>query len=668
MARIETTTHSTAPVRTGLISERLLLLLTILAVVWSYMPVCHGGFVTLDDDVAIATNANLSKGLTCDGIRWAFTTTYYDYWHPLTWLSHMLDVNIYGMNPHGHHMTNVLLHCLNVVVVFVFLQRIGTEPLMRMTATALFALHPVHVESVAWVVERKDLLAALFWYTSLVAYVWYVRRSSLPAYSMALCAMALSLMSKPMAVTLPAILLAVDVWPLGRLAPGRPANTKSTVVRRMVLEKVPFVALAVASGLATLLVTSGSGGLLDRDEYGITPRIANALLSYMAYLRTLVWPARLAVYYPLRAPASWQVVLAATVVLISVSAALLAYRTRSSWHAFGWLWYLATLVPVIGLVQTGSQAMADRFLYIPALGVYLTLGTAAQWLANLHRRWSIAVRVSAVIILCALLARTRQQAALWQDSETLFRHTLAVTRGNWFIEHNLAVYLLNNGRPGEALDLLLRSTLTNPAHGSAWMHLGTALSRLGRHSDALGALAKAESLGVSGPELHLLQGLAHQHLGNDSDAEALYRASLLRNPHFWPALNNLGLLLSRTGRGAEAGGMLRLAARVAPDRPEAHYNLGLHYRRAGHIGCACSEFSAVLAHSPGHEAARAERALALAQLGLWHRACGDAAAVAEMNAKGALSDSLRELLNGPCTDVETRHAPAVADSACRCDE
>ena len=422
------------PNRRPLLFAAALALLTLAA----FEPSLANRFVNLDDTLYVTANPMVRKGLTWEGFVWAWTANVANNWHPLTLLSQMVDCQLFGVNPAGHHLMSLLLHLANVLLLFEVLRRMtstaGRSTAGRSAAVAgLFAVHPLHVESVAWVAERKDVLSALFWILAMGAYHRYALRPSIGRYLVVALAMALGLMAKPMVVTLPFVLLLLDVWPLGRLRLDEPDWGRRLM--RLTAEKLPLLGLSAAASLVTLQYQTTS--LVSLESLPWRVRLANSAVSYAVYIGKTLLPRHLAVFYPipLEIPA-WKAVGAA--VLIAALTALAAWKVRQApWLLVGWLWFLGTLVPVIGLVQVGRQAMADRYTYLPSIGLFLAICWGLPALAA-SRRWRAALAVSAVLALLALTAATRAQVHHWADSVTLYRHALAVTRGNYVANIGLA--------------------------------------------------------------------------------------------------------------------------------------------------------------------------------------------------------------------------------------
>ena len=555
-----------------------------------YWPATRGGFVNYDDDLYVTANAHVQHGLTWDGIKWACLNPVCWNWHPLTVLSHMADCQLFGLKPWGHHLTNALLHALDTGLVFVLLQLLTGATWRSLLVAALFALHPLHVESVAWVSERKDVLSGFFGLLALIAYVRYaqggapksearnpkpegnpkpeIRRpkpedrsrwSVVPSsifYLLSLFFFALGLMSKPMLVTWPFVMLLLDFWPLGRMekrmqnaewrmqngeargtchAPrttpqSQIANRKSQILLPLLVEKLPFFFLAAAASVVTFAVQQRGGAVMAAEGLPLGARCVNALMSYGRYLGKLFWPTDLAVFYP--RPGQWPLgrVQLAGGLILGISVLVWVRRRRQPYLLMGWLWFLGTLVPVIGLVQVGSQAMADRYTYLPSLGVLILIVWGAY---ELTRSWRYQVPASAVagggaLVLCVAL--TWQQIGYWKDGETLFRHALAVTENNPVAHNNLGYALCEKGQIEEAIGQYLEALRLRPDDPGAHCNLGAALDKKGQTDAAIREFQEALRL----------------------------------KPDYAEAYNNLGAALGKKGQTTEAIRQLQEAVRLKP--------------------------------------------------------------------------------------------------------
>ncbi len=472
------------------VPARLLACLLLAALVLAvYLPVVRHRFINYDDDVYVYNNDRVRRGLTLDGAVWAFTSLRYAVnWHPLTWLSHMLDVELFGLEPGGHHLVNLAFHAASAILLLAFLGRAGLTPWADFMVAALFALHPLHVESVAWVAERKDVLSTFFWMATLLAYLGYVRRPGTGRYIRTALLLALGLMAKPMGVTLPAVMLLLDYWPLGRMAP--PGSARRIALRTLgsrTLEKTPLLLLAAASGAVTLAAQKTA--VAELTLVPLSARLAHVPGRYLWYVGKMLCPSGLAVFYPIETgvPAAlatlsaWLVLGALTLLALS--------RARRGYPAVGWLWFLLTLAPVIGFVQVGAQSTGDRYAGIPLVGLFIAgvlgireLASGRAW-AGRSAAWGGAVAVAA----CALLSAV--QVRYWKDSVTLFQRAVEVTENNWLAMNNLGAAYNEIERPAEALPLLLRSAALRPDY-PVYGNLGLAYLKLGRYAAAAEAFRR----------------------------------------------------------------------------------------------------------------------------------------------------------------------------------
>jgi len=575
-----------------------------------YFSVTQFDFVNYDDPKYVTENPQVRSGLTWAGVAWAFTTLHASNWHPLTWLSHMLDVQVSSLNPSGHHLTNLVLHIANSCLLFLLLRRMTRADWSSAFVAALFAWHPLHVESVAWISERKDVLSGLFFMLTLWAYSKYTepaadRSSALASrppprgsrwYLLSLFFFACGLMSKPMLVTLPFVLLLLDWWPLSRLQPA-------TFWRRL-REKLPFMTLALASCAVTFWAQRSGGAVAPLDAIPLAYRILNAMAAYQGYLEKMLWPAKLAVLYlhP-HEPPLWQGLVAA-IVLVALSLGALRLRRSQPYLLFGWLWYLGMLVPVIGIVQVGEQSMADRYTYLPLIGPFIALAWSAE---KLTRRWHHRERLlgfGALGALALLLALTTHQLKPWNDGETLFAHCVQVTTGNYIAHNNLGNALLKKGKFKAAQDHFREALHLNPYYTDGMRNLGVVLTQQGQTDEALELLREGTRRSSDAPEVYSKLALALSLGGNPKGAIAYYRESLRLRPDQVEPCNNLAWILAthpdpELRDGAEA---VRLAERAC----------GLtRYQTTVPLGT----LAAAYAESGRFEAAAAaaEKAIALAQ-------------------------------------------------------
>ncbi len=597
-----------------------------------YLPVIELSFVTFDDTHYVTNNPKVQAGLSWDSIRWAFTRAHAANWHPLTWLSHMLDCELYGLKPAGHHLTNLLLHTANTLLLFGLLKRLTGAFWRSALVAALFALHPLHVESVAWVAERKDVLSTLFFMLTLWAYVLYAggrsvntesgikssasrirhpesslaRPASHPRspifYLLSLLFFALGLMSKPMLVTLPCVLLLLDYWPLRRVQlKTQDAGLKTAFP--LLLEKIPYFALSAASCVITLIAQRQGGAvaaLEGTSGVSLESRIINMPISYVWYLAKLVWPSDLAVIYPYVREWPLPQVLLATALLVVMTGLVLWHGPRLAYLATGWFWFLGTLVPVIGLVKVGTQSIADRYTYIPAIGLFIAF---AWGLADLTASWpkrAVPLAVGATTVLAACALTVGVQLRYWVGSETLFRHALAATRNNYMAANNLGYYFAEHGEFELAKAYYRRSMDFAPTYAGARNNLGTALVQEKKYAEAVAVFEDALRLNPRSADIESNLGAALNYLDKADEAIAHLRSAIQLDPEHAMAHYHMGNALLQKEQFAEAADEFRLAAQLNPRSAGAYNNLGLVLVRQGKLDEAVEAFAVALRLEPNN--------------------------------------------------------------------
>jgi protein O-mannosyl-transferase len=599
-----------------------------------YWPVTHNGFTNFDDDGYITGNPHVNSGLSWSNIRWAFEHIHAGYWIPLTWISHMLDCQFFGLNAGGHHLMSVLFHIANTLLLFWWLTELTGATWRSAFVAALFAWHPLHVESVAWACERKDVLSAFFWMLALIAYTRYAEKSTVHSpqsrvyYGLSLFLFACGLMSKPMVVTLPFVLLLLDFWPFGRFAvPGSASSIQNGA--RLVLEKIPFFILA-AAGSAIVFFSQKVGGAVSADTF--SSRLANVLWAYVRYLSKNFWPVDLAVVYPFQN--QWVVALAvvAALLLAVCSGAFILMARRRPYLFTGWFWFLGTLVPAIGIVQVGSQSMADRFTYVPGIGLFILVAWSVNDLlaSTSHKRKIAALLGAAALAGC--LALTSIQITYWRSSITLFRHALAVTRDNYVAGACLGQALNEAGQTDEALVVCREAVRLNPDYPPGQFFLGTVLWKIGEPAEAFGHLLAAAESAPRNPIIQnhfgkflldrnlpdqaarrLAQAVALEPdnadyrydygtvlLGNSNPDEAIaqFSEALRLKPDSAGAHKNLAVAFTRRGKMAEAIAHFSKVAEAQPASPEAHFNLGLALLNTHQPAAAAIQFAEELRLKP----------------------------------------------------------------------
>jgi tetratricopeptide (TPR) repeat protein len=576
----------------------------------------HNNFVNYDDNLYVTENPHVKAGITHESVVWAFTTSHASNWHPLTWLSHMLDCELFGLNPHWHHLTNLFFHIANTLLLFWVLKKMTGRIWPSVFVAAAFALHPLHVESVAWVAERKDVLSTLFGLLTIAAYIRYAQTPNIGRYLLILLLFALGLMAKPMLVTLPFVLLLLDYWPLNRLQlrnqaqgstmpqpPNNPAIQKMAPLR-LFAEKIPLLALAAASSTITYSMQQRTGTTEMLGSLSLNTRLSNALVSYISYIAKLIYPNRLAVLYP--HPGSslplWQPILAAAVLVAITVGVIYLARRGQRYLITGWLWYLGTLVPVIGLVQVGNQAMADRYTYLPSIGFFIMVAWGAAALVDKTYLRNIAAAISAGLVLAAMMICTRMQVTYWQNSCTLFKHTLSVTEKNFVIHNSYGNALVNNGRLNEAIGHYRLALKGKCEYAEAYNNLGAALSKQGKLDEGIECFYQALNLKPDYAEPHYNLAVTFKSQGNLDEAINHYRQAIHIKPDHIEAYTDLSIALVKQGKFEEALTNFYQALRLAPDRAVTHYNLGLALLMIGRFDMALQHLQEAASLKPDYAA------------------------------------------------------------------
>ena len=590
-----------------------------------YWPITRHGFTNFDDDGYITGNSHVKSGLTWSGLVWAFKNTETTNWHPLTWISHMADCQLYGLNPGGHHLTNLLFHIANTLLLFLLLNELTGALWRSAFVAALFAWHPLHVESVAWAAERKDVLSAFFWMLTLLAYTRYVGESKVQSpkskvfYGLSLLAFACGLMSKPMVVTLPFVLLLIDFWPLNRFHWTRktsPPNSEAASAIKpnagLILEKLPFFALAAAGSVATYLVQK-TGGAVSNDTLPF--RMANASWSYLRYILKTFWPEYLAVIYPFPSHSLAGLAIVAAALLVIGSGLFVFLAGRHPCLPVGWFWFLGTLVPVIGLVQIGSQSMADRYLYIPSIGLFILV----VWgLNDLFGAWPQKQKIVALAGTAALggcLACTWVQIKYWQDSISLFRHAVEVTTDNYVAGACLAQALDAIGQEDEALALCTNAVRIEPNYPPGQFFLGMILLKQGKSGEALSHLSTAARLAPFDTTMHYNFGKVLLDFDRPKEAAACFIIVLNNNPNFPEAHSGLGKAYWKLGQLNQATNQLSLAVSLEPGNPQFHYDFGTVLLANSNTDEAIAQFSEALRLKPDFADAHGNLAVAFIRQG-----------------------------------------------------
>jgi len=608
--------------------EILVCLFLVIVTAAVYWQIWNYSFVNFDDGLYVTDNYQVRAGLSLASVKWALTETEAANWHPLTRLSHMLDVQLFGMNAGAHHMTSLYFHLANTLLLFLVFKRMTGRLWQSAFVGVMFALHPLHVESVAWVSERKDVLSTFFWLLTMGSYVRYVERPGKIKFFIPLSFFALGLMAKPMLVTLPFVLLLMDYWPLGRLGGAmRPLGVRDVLNRsdsphpasliahpltggqsaqilRLVGEKIPFFALSAASCWMTIFAQQGKGAVGSFERFPIVVRVTNALVSYVKYIGKTIWPDNLAAYYPHPGIGSWWWVLGAGIVLTAVS--ILAIKTIRQWPWFivGWLWYLGTLVPVIGLLQVGAQAMADRYTYVPLIGLFIIAAWGIPELITGWRHKKKLLAWAGAFLIIILMVFSWFQVRHWKNSFTLYEHALQVTQNNYFARDGMGLFLASRGKIDEAIDQYSAALRIRPDFAEAHNHLGNIYKIQGRPDAAIDHYKEALRIKPDYAEAFYNLGHTLAGQGKFADAAKQYAAALRLRPEYPEVHYHLGAILMTQGKTEEAIVHYVKALKKRPKDPGIFNQLGIAMIRKGMIKEGTAYFQTALKMQPGNEIAQ----------------------------------------------------------------
>ncbi|MDB6068770.1 MAG: Tetratricopeptide 2 repeat protein [Pedosphaera sp.] len=683
---------------------------------FSYWPITHHGFVNIDDNEYIIDNPHVNTGLKVANVVWAMGSGYASNWHPLTWVSHMMDCQLFGMDAGKHHLTTLLFHTADTVLVFLLLFQMTGATWRSAFVAALFGWHPLHVESVAWASERKDVLSTFFWMLTLMAYVRYARGLKVESgaqsrggkakifYGLALLFFALGLMSKPMLVTLPCVMLLMDFWPLRRGVDGesdtQPALASMPWVR-LVVEKVPFFAMAFAASLVTYWVQKTGGAVSSLEELSFASRAGNAALAYVRYISKTVWPVDLAALYPYPAHIAVGAVVGAVLFLVGITWLFVLAARRRPYLLVGWFWFVGTLVPTIGLIQVGSQSMADRYMYIPSVGFFILIAWGAyDLLAGLPLRRAVLAATGAMA-LGACVAGTLVQIKYWRDSVQLFQHAILVTKDNYIAEnglggalkefgknneakalfahvvrvkpryaegqYNLGTSLLDEGNVEEAMVHFNAALAVSPDMASAHSNLGKALTMQGKLNEAMVELSKAVTLKPGLAQVHYNLGTVLLTQAKVDEAIAEFSEALRLEPKNAETHGNLAVALMRKGRVTEGTAQFAEAVRLKPNDAGAHLNLGIALLEQDQLKEATAQFGEVLRLNPDDAKAHYELANALSRQHKSKQAMGEYREVLRL--KPESSEALNNLAWMLSTDANAelrdgKEGVRLAEKAC----
>jgi protein O-mannosyl-transferase len=614
------------PAADGISNRRLLRWLIDLALaaltIAVYAPVGQHGFISLDDTAYVSENVHVARGVTPAGVAWALTSVsnLTANWHPVTWLSHMLDVELFGMNPGAHHLVSAALHALNAIVLFLLLDGMTGRPWRSACVAALFAAHPLHVESVAWIAERKDVLSTLFWLLTTWAYVGDTRRPGRARWAAVIVLFVLGLMAKPMLITLPFTLLLLDWWPLGRVSADKQEGRGAAAShwRRfvpLVVEKWPLFVLSGLSAVMTVIAQRRGGAVVALATISVAARVANAMISYVVYAWQMVWPAGLSVYYPHSGEASAGAAAVALAAVLGASWLAIRGAGRRPHLAVGWFWYLGTLVPVVGLVQVGLQAHADRYTYVPLIGLFVAIVWESADLAR-PRAWArVVVSTAACVLIGVCAATARVQVGYWGSEAELWNHALAVNPDNFYAHYSLGRLQLRSSRGDDAVPHLQRAVQLAPWFADAHDAMGIAWSRQGRFDAAIAEHREALRLKPGSVEATVNLGLAYEQRGDLAEAIEQYREAIRLDAGRAAVHTALGHALVRRGLPDDAGREFQEALKLQPGSALAHVGLGSVSAAKGQLDAALAHFSDAVRLDPESDVARVHLGMALGAKG-----------------------------------------------------
>jgi tetratricopeptide (TPR) repeat protein len=578
----------------------------------AYWEVRHNDFINLDDELYVTNNLHVKEGLTFKSVFWAFTSTQNGQWSPVAFLSHLLDCTFFGLNAGGHHITNLLFHTMNTLLLFFLLSRMTASLWQSASVAAIFALHPLHVESVAWIAERRDVLHAFFLLLTVWVYINDVKKPKWFRHIGVLLCFIFAVMSKPMAVTLPFTLLLLDYWPLGRLrigkedqgpkpftAPWLKAIRQNVPISHLLIEKASLFSVAVIISSFTLFSVWGSKSLASLESLSLIARIENAAVSYIGYILKMIWPNPLAVLYPHPMTLPVWKVMCATFLLLTITILVTIGRKKHPYLIIGWLWYLITLLPTIGLFQAGIQSMADRFMYMPMIGLLIMV---IYGFSDMCVKWPyqrLPLIAISVLLVMTLTVLTRAQVKLWRNSETLFKHTLQVTDNNYFIHNHLGAALAAQEKDQEALIHFNRSLEINPHYAHAHSNLGALLLRQGKYQEAIPPLIAALQIEPDCVEAHTNLGIILSKYGKVKEAMDHFSEAIRINPNYEEAYFNQGNVLLQMKEYEEAIHYFNKALSINPTNFKTYNNLGLSFLGLGDAEKAMDCYHKALNINPG---------------------------------------------------------------------
>jgi tetratricopeptide (TPR) repeat protein len=547
-------------------------------------------FVNYDDDKYVSENQHISSGVTLNNVVWLFTKDI-GRWHPLTGLTQMLDCELFGLNPGRHHLVNLFFHIINTLLLFAVLRQITGALWRSAFVAALFAIHPLHVESVAWISGRKDLLSTLLLFLTIAAYLRYVKNHSLGWYVLVLGLFVLGLLAKPMLITLPFLLLLLDYWPLQRF--------QRKIPLRLVWEKLPFLALSIGSTVATFFIQRSIGAVRTIESIPLTIRAANAVVSYMKYIGKLIWPQNLAVFYPYseNIVTPWLAVTFA-LVLLAVTLRIIFAADKFKYLLVGWLWFIVTLVPVIGLVRVGDFAMADRYTYVSLIGLFIIIAWGANDLLARWKHRRLILSLTALVVIAALAVASGIQTGYWRDSVSLFEHALKVTKGNYVANANLGAALLDQNKFEQAIQQLQLAIETNPNCAEAYCNLADVYRKLGRYPDAIQVYNRVVQVRPNYAPAYYELGITYDKLGQYQQAIQAYASALEVKSDYAQAYSNLGVAYGRLGQWQNEIDVCITAIKIDPTFAEAYNNLGVALAQFGRFPESIQAFGRAIRLNP----------------------------------------------------------------------
>jgi tetratricopeptide (TPR) repeat protein len=592
----------------------------------AFLPVSLNDFVDYDEIAYITGNDYIRSGINLESICWAFTTTHFGYWHPLTWLSIMLDWQIFGANASGHHMMSLLLHTFAALFLFLFLHKTTKSLGASAFAAAFFALHPLRVESVAWAAERKDVLSMFFGMTGIYAYAFYAENTKLSRYIFCLILFLFSLMSKPLFVTVPFAMMLLDYWPLGRWQ--KAMNAPDKVLKhtgKLVIEKAPFLLLSALFSIIIYRTQHKEGAMSSFASLPFSERIANAIVSYTDYLEKIFRPIDLAVFYPYTFSIPPVKVVISCIALIVITTVVIRTRKKIPSFFTGWFWYLGTLVPLIGLIQVGEQAMADRHTYLPSIGISIILAWGGVNLVDRDNRFRFILWPSAIAILAVLIILTWLQCGRWKNSETLFSHALQATKNNYLAHNNLAFYLNKKGELKRAIEHSNKAILIKPHYALAYYNRGYARTKLGQYQSAIGDLNESIRLQPDHYESYNIRGVCYDETGQHLKAITDYTEAIWLQPAYAEAYYNRGNVYANAKpvEYQRAIDDYSRAIQIKPDYADAYNNRGLCYDKTGQYKRAIEDYSEAIRLNPDSPDTYHNRALIYLNVGNTRRGCPD---------------------------------------------